>query len=89
MYVSKDQARAVVFAFDVYPRYAEKTWPVRLQGLEANRMYRVKEINRMPGAKPAAGDEGTLYSGEYLMTVGLPLFTTRSLNSRVLEVVAE
>ena len=89
MYVSKDKSRAVVFAFDVYPRYAEKLLPVRLQGLEADRTYRVKEINRMPGAKPSAADEGTLYSGDYLMTVGLPLFTTRSLNSRVLQVEAE
>lgn len=89
MYVSKDKSRAVVFAFDVYPRYAEKLLPVRLQGLEADRTYRVKEINRMPGAKPFAADEGTLYSGDYLMTVGLPLFTTRSLNSRVLQVEAE
>lgn len=87
MYVSKDNCEAVVFAFDIYPRYAEKLLPVRLQGLEADKMYRVREINRMSDTTEA--EEGTLYSGEYLMTIGLPLFTTRSLNSRILEVKAE
>lgn len=87
MYVSKDKCEAVVFAFDIYPRYAEKLLPVRLQGLEADKMYRVREINRMSDTTEA--EEGTLYSGEYLMTIGLPLFTTRSLNSRILEVKAE
>ncbi|MDR0658083.1 MAG: GH36 C-terminal domain-containing protein, partial [Mediterranea sp.] len=32
---------------------------------------------------------GKLFSGEYLMTVGIPLFTTQQLHSRVVEVTAE
>ena len=43
MYVGKDKDKAVVFAFDIHPRYAEKTLPVRLQGLDADKMYRVKK----------------------------------------------
>ena len=35
------------------------------------------------------GANGTSYSGEYLMNVGLNLFTGRKLNSRVIEIVAE
>ena len=89
MYVTKDKSRAVVFAFDIYPRYAEKTQPVRLQGIEADKMYRVREINLMPGAQTSLPADGKVFSGEYLMTVGLPLFSTRKLSSRVVEVVAE
>lgn len=89
MYVNKDQRKAVVFAFDVYPRHTEKTLPVRLQGLNANQMYRVNEINGMPGANSSLAGNGQLFSGEYLMNVGLSLFTATKLNSRVVEVVAE
>ena len=49
MFVGKDKKTAAVFAFDIHPRYAEKTLPVRLQGLDADKKYRVKEINMMPG----------------------------------------
>ena len=89
MYASKDNNKAVIFAFDIHPRYAEKTLPVRLQGLNPNKMYRVKEINLMPGANSSLPDNGKLLSGDFLMTVGLNLFTTQQLNSRVVEVSAE
>ena len=88
-YVGKDKKGAVVFAFDIYPRYGEKLLPVRLQGLEAGRQYRVKEINLMPGTNSSLQGNGELFSGEYLMTVGLNIFTGQRLNSRVIEVVAE
>ena len=85
----KYKDKAVVFAFDIHPRYAEKTLPVRLQGLDADKMYRVKEINLMPGANSSLSGNGEVFSGEFLMNVGLNLFTTQQLNSRVIEVVAE
>lgn len=89
MYVGKDRKTAVVFAFDIHPRYGEKTLPVRLQGLNSDQMYRVKEINMMSGSSSSLKDNGQLFSGEYLMNVGLNVFTTRQLNSRVIEIKAE
>ena len=89
MYVGKDKDKAAVFAFDIHPRYAEKILPVRLQGLDADKMYRVKEINLMPGANSSLSRNGEVFSGEFLMNVGLNLFTAQQLNSRVIEVVAE
>ena len=89
MYVGKDKNKAIVFAFDVYPRYGEKVLPVRLQGLDANRTYNVKEINMMPGSNSSLQGNGSSFSGEYLMNVGLNLFTGQKLNSRVIEIVAE
>lgn len=89
MYVDKSQTKAVVFAFDVYPRYAEKQTPVRLQGLNANKMYRVSEICLMPGEKSSLKGNGMLYSGEYLMNTGLSIFTGGKLNSRIIELKVE
>ena len=76
MFVGKDKKTAAVFAFDIHPRYAEKTLPVRLQGLDINKMYRVKEINMMPGSNSSLKGNDQVFSGEYLMNVGLDLFTT-------------
>ncbi|MDE6159130.1 MAG: alpha-galactosidase [Bacteroidaceae bacterium] len=89
MYVDKQQNRAVVFAFDIYPRYSENIRPVRLHGLDADKMYRVKEINLMPGSGSNLSGNGQVFSGEYLQNVGLNLFTGRQLNSRVIELTAE
>ena len=89
MYVNKDKNQAIVFAFDVYPRYGEHILSVRLQGLEANKMYQVKEINLMPGASSSVNGNGQIFSGEYLMNVGLDLFTGYKLNSRIIEIIAQ
>lgn len=85
MYVAKDQQKAVVFAFDVYPRYAEKLYNVVMQGLNNTTIYKVEEINRTDGSKGEVKE----YSGNYLMTVGLPLFTGNKLSSHVYSVVAK
>lgn len=89
MFVGKDKKTAAVFAFDIHPRYAEKTLPVRLQGLDINKMYRVKEINMMPGSNSSLKGNDQVFSGEYLMNVGLDIFTTQQLNSRLIEITAE
>jgi alpha-galactosidase len=89
LYVSKDAAKAVLFGFDVYPRYAERSLPVPLQGLDANRMYRVTEINLMPDASSTLKENGKLYSGDFLMKVGVNLFGEKKLQSHVIEITVE
>lgn len=83
-YVSKDQQRAVLFAFDLHPRYMEPLTNVRLQGLDPDRTYTVRETNLMPGKKSELTCDGKQYSGDYLMKVGLSVFTPRTGNSHVL-----
>ena len=85
MYVSKEQDRAVVFAFNLNPRYAEPVRNVRLQGLDPQRIYTVRETNLMPGAR----SDGKRFSGDYLMKVGLPLFSASHLTSTIVELTAE
>ena len=86
MYVGKNDGNAVVFTFDLYPRYKQSIFKseanVKMNGLNPKARYQVKEIDRTDGNDQTIGE----YSGEYLMTVGLPLFTLNRLNSRVFTV---
>ena len=84
-YVSHDKRNAVLFAFDIYPRYSEKLYKVKLKGLDPSLVYEIEEINRMDGGSV----EAHRYSGDYLMTVGIPAFTGNKLSSRVYKLKAQ
>lgn len=89
MYVGKNDGDAVLFTFDIHPRYRQRISPaearVRLQGLNPAATYRVTETDRIDPARHTTLPDHTIghYSGDYLMTVGLPLFTLTPLNSRL------
>ena len=83
-YVSKDKQRAVLFAYDLHPRFKEPLQNVKLQGLDANKMYTVKETNLMPGKDSELEYNGKQYSGDYLMKIGLNVFTAQDGTSHVL-----
>lgn len=85
MFTDRAKANAVVFAFNRNPRFSEPLRNVRLQGLDPQKMYTVAEINLMPGAKSGLAANGRSYSGDYLMKVGLPLFSGAHLTSTVVE----
>ena len=38
-YVSKDKQRAVLFAYDLHPRYKEPVMNGKMQGLDADKVY--------------------------------------------------
>ena len=88
-FVGTDQKSSVVFAFNTYPRWGERNNPVLLKGLNPDTRYRVREINMWPGANSSLGCNDRVYSGQYLMNVGLSLLNTRKLTSYVLEITAE
>ena len=88
-YVSQDKSKGVVLAYDLHPRTQEPVRNVKLQGLDANRMYTVKEINLMPDTKSALDCDGQQYSGDFLMKVGLNILTPNTATSHVLELTAE
>lgn len=87
-YVDKSKAMAVLFAYDLSPRFQEKLSAVKLQGLDPNKKYSVKEINLMPGAESEFVQNGKVYTGDYLMKVGLDVFTFKHNQSRVVELKA-
>lgn len=89
MYASKSKDKAVLYTYDIHPRFGEKVLPVKLQGLIPSKMYKVEEINLMPGVKSTLPANGNVYSGDYLMKVGLDAFTTNQTFSRVIEITAQ
>jgi len=86
MYANESANKAVLFAFDMYPRYAEMMQPLRLQGLKKDARYELKEINLVPGTKSRLECNGRTFSGEFLMNVGIPVFSSRPTNSHVIEI---
>ena len=88
-YVSSDRSHAVLFAYDIHTRYKEVLQNVRLQGLDPNAQYSIKEINLMPGVESRLQENGKTFSGDYLMKVGLQAFSQEELVSRVIELVKQ
>ncbi len=88
-YVDKSKDMAVLFAYDLSPRFQEKLPAVKLQGLDPDKKYLVKEINLMPGTESTFAQNGKIFSGDYLMKVGLNVFTWHHNTSAVIELVAQ
>lgn len=85
-YVSKDKSHAVLFAYNLHPRYKEpRLLKVRMQGLDPQRQYTVEEINLMPGTQSTFDFNGKRFSGDYLMKVGLDVLTPDEGTSHVFE----
>ncbi len=89
MHVAGTKEKAVLFTYDIHPRHGEKLIAVKLQGLDPHKKYLVKEINRMPGATSYLRENGKVYTGDYLMKVGIDALTTGNMNSRVIELTAQ
>ena len=85
MYVDKAKSKSVLFAYDIHPRFGEKTFPVKLQGLDPNKKYKVQEINLMPGQKSTLVTDGGTFSGDFLMKIGMNVFSTAHAHSKVIE----
>lgn len=88
-YVDNGKNMGVVFAYNLAPRYREPLSRVRLQGLDPDKKYIVREINLMPGTQSAFAQNDRTFSGDYLMKVGLDLFSTDKNTSMVVELSAQ
>lgn len=84
MYVNEDKNSAIVFAYDIHPRYGEKTFPVKMNGLDPSAKYKVEEINLMPNQKSNLNANEKVFTGDYLMKIGLEIFSGRQLNSKII-----
>lgn len=91
LYVNENKTKAVLFNYLLNTRYREAFDRVRLQGLDPQKKYRVKEINLFPGTKSANPDNDKVVSGDYLMTIGLDLTAGRpaALSSNIIEITAD
>lgn len=88
MHVAKGKDKALLYTYDLHPRFGEKLFPVKLQGLDPHREYTIEEINRMPSEPSRLAVHGKTYSGDYLMKVGIDAFTGSHTRSRILEITA-
>ena len=87
--VSDDRSHSLVYAYDIHPRFSEQILPTRLKGLDADGLYRVKEILLPSGRKSSLACDGKTYSGDYLMKIGLKVLTGSDMSSRIIELVKE
>ena len=83
MYVSDDASQAVFFAYKMEHFVNMNVQRVRLDGLDADKTYIVKELNVAPGAKPCHLD-GKSFKGRLLMNTGIELALNGEYSSRVL-----
>jgi len=88
-YVDSSRNMGVLFAYNLSPRFQEKLCKVKLQGLDANKRYLVKEINLMPDTESEFAQNGKVFSGDYLMKVGLDVFSFKHNTSMVIELSAQ
>lgn len=71
MYVSDHKDKAVVFTYLLHEELGDMHLPVCLNGLNADKKYRVKEIDLPEGTQSHCPESGHIYTGDYLMTVGI------------------
>lgn len=88
MYVDESKDKAVFFAYNIFPVRNEKLLPVQMQGLQPDKQYKVEEINLMPGEASDLSSNGKTFSGDYLMKVGLDVFSSKHMTSRIIEITA-
>ena len=86
MYVSADKGKAVVYAYKLKHFVGHTVPPIRLQGLDPNRSYRIKELNKVGNSITS---DGKLISGKVLMEAGLALALDNEYASRMVELTAE
>ena len=91
MYVTENKERAVMFNYFTTPRRKDIFSRVLLQGLDAQKKYRLREINLFPGTKSSNPDNEKIFTGAYLMNIGLNLAPGRSiaLSSNIFEIIEE
>ncbi|OQP68371.1 alpha-galactosidase [Niastella populi] len=89
LYLNEERTTGVIFNYLVNNRYdAGSSRPIRLKGLDAQKRYRIKELNLYPGTSSTIDDTKT-YTGEFLMKVGYNPDVKASRASVVLELKAE
>jgi alpha-galactosidase len=91
MYVNGNRNKAILFNYHLNTRRRDIFSRVKLQGLDPQKKYRIKEINLFPGARSVQPDNDKVVSGEYLMMTGLNLTPGRAnaLTSNIYEITEE
>lgn len=86
LYLTEDKKTGIVFNYLVNNRYAEGSkLPVKFNGLDAAKKYKISEINIYPGTKSSI-DNSKTYTGDFLMKIGFNPDVNQSRTSVVLKI---
>jgi len=89
LFVDKEKENGVVFNYLVNNRYGEGSHlPIKLDGLDPERNYRISEVNLYPGTSSPIRDE-RVYSGDFLMKIGFNPQVKKGRESVILQLKAE
>lgn len=90
LYVNQEKSAGVMFNYLSNWRYTTTATqrPIKLQGLDPDKNYKIREINLMKNAKSSINAE-QVYSGDFLMNVGLNPAVNNNRTSVVLEIKAQ
>ncbi len=87
-YVSKDQKEGVLFSYLITNRFFKHVVdPIHIKGLDSNQLYQIKEINLYPNTTSPI-DSTILYSGRFLMNVGINPYIDEKRRSVVILIKA-
>lgn len=87
MYVDEAKSKSVLFSYTLHPQFDPNYNFVRLQGLDSQKLYKVEEINKMSERRRSFEESGQIYSGDFLMKVGLKVSASIKETSVVLEIL--
>ena len=88
MSVTADKPRAIFFGFLLHRKVGEFLPGVKLQGLDPEKSYLVKEINMGPGKNSYLSTHGKVVNGSLMMTSGISLPLNNEYDSIVIELTA-
>ncbi|HLR37118.1 MAG TPA: alpha-galactosidase, partial [Chitinophagaceae bacterium] len=89
MYVSKDKSEAVVFSYSLYDVLYSENTTIKFNGLDASKKYKVTEVNLPEGKQSRCPESGQVYSGAFLMQVGIHAPIGGKAQSAVFRIVAQ
>ena len=81
LFVAKDKSSAVFYAFSLEPHLRGVYPTIKLTGLDSNKKYQIKEINK--NGKSRFWGDGQTFLADYLMNVGLELKIADQYDSAV------
>jgi alpha-galactosidase len=86
MYVSENKDRAVFFAYNLDENLTYKFPPIKLNGIDPARKYKITEINKESQQSRFPADN-KIFTGEYLMKSGIQINMKNALQSVVIEII--
>ncbi len=87
--ISDDRSHALLFVYDIHPDFNEQILPTKLQGLDPEANYLVKEICLFPGKESKLAFNNKEYNGDYLMKIGIKVLSGDDMSSHIIEVIKQ